>query len=116
MRSVCLILFLVLIGLVSWGRTSGFTAGYVSQTNMHAEEDISQPLSVIASLPEEPPPVAAAHPGIAIEGVASSGIHPSSHTVSTRQQSRGGLQAEVNNVTAPQNIESDEAINSLVIP
>ncbi|HLE52179.1 MAG TPA: sortase [Anaerolineales bacterium] len=116
MRSVSLILFLVLIGLVSWGSTNWFTAGNVSQTNVRAEEEISQSLSITSSLPEEPPPATAAQPGITIERVASSGIHLPGHRVSAPQQSPGGLQAEVNNVPSPQNVEADETINRLVIP
>ena len=109
-------MFLVLIGLVAWVSTNWLSAEYVSQTNVRAEEEISQSLSITSFLPEEPPPATFAQPGIAIERVASSGIHPPRHTVSSPEQSPGGLQAEVNNVTAPQNVESDEAINRLVIP
>jgi LPXTG-site transpeptidase (sortase) family protein len=116
MRSVRLILFLVLIGLVAWASTNWLSAGYVSQTDVHAGEEISQSISITSFMPEEPPPVIEAQPGIAIDRVASSGIHPSSHTVSAPEQSQGGSQAEVNNVTAPQNVESDQAINRLVIP
>ena len=116
MRSVNLILSLVLIGLVAWVITNLLSAAFVSQTDVRAKQEISQSLSIASSLPEEQHLATAAQSGVAIEGVASSGIHPPRHRVSFPEQSPRGLQEEVKNITAGNIIDTKEAINRLVIP
>ena len=116
MRSVNLVLFLLLVGLVAWVTANRLLAGYVGQTLVRAREVNSQPLTIASFSPEERHPAAAAQPNIAVEQVPSPGVHPSLDGASTPELSPGGLQKESINVTAPLKAEAGDAINRLIIP